>query len=95
MRRSCRTWSVLRRSSIRASCRSGRAGRRCSPALETDLRSLASLPAEPLESTEYGTKYAIIGPLTGLNERVAEIVTVWIILTGEDVPRFVTAYPKD
>ena len=25
-------WSVLRRSSIRASCRSGRAGRRCSPA---------------------------------------------------------------
>ena len=63
--------------------------------LETDLRSLASLPAEPLESTEYGTKYAIIGPLTGLNGRVAEIVTVWIILVGEDVPRFVTAYPKD
>ncbi len=26
------TWSVLRRSSIRASCRSWRAGRRCSPA---------------------------------------------------------------
>jgi hypothetical protein len=51
--------------------------------LETDLRSLASLPAEPLESTEYGTKYAIIGPLTGLNGRMAEIVTVWIILVGE------------
>ncbi len=63
--------------------------------LETDLRSLASLPAEPLESTEYGTKYAIIGPLPGLNGRVAEIVTVWIILAGEAVPRFVTAYPKD
>jgi hypothetical protein len=26
---------------------------------------------------------------------VAEIVTVWIILAGADVPRFVTAYPKD
>ena len=63
--------------------------------LETDLRSLASLSAEPLESTEYGTKYAIIGPLAGLNGRVAEIVTVWIILAGEDAPRFVTAYPKD
>ncbi len=63
--------------------------------LETDLRYLASLPAEPLESTEYGTKYAIIGPLTGLNGRVAEIVTVWIILAGEAVSRFVTAYPKD
>jgi hypothetical protein len=28
--------------------------------LETELRSLASLPAAHLESTEYGTKYAII-----------------------------------
>ena len=63
--------------------------------LETDLRALTSLPAEPLESTEYGKKYAIIGLLTGLNGRVAEIVTVWIILAGEAVPRFVTAYPKD
>jgi hypothetical protein len=63
--------------------------------LETDLRPLASLPAELLESTEYGAKYAIIGPLTGLNGRVAEIVTVWIILADEDAPRFVTAYPKD
>jgi uncharacterized protein DUF6883 len=63
--------------------------------LETDLRSLASLPAEPLESNEYGTKYAIIGPLAGLNGRVAEIVTVSIILAGDAVPRFVTAYPKD
>jgi hypothetical protein len=63
--------------------------------LETDLRSLASLPAESLESTEHGTKYAIIGRLAGLNGRVAEIVTVWIILAGEDAPRFVTAYPKD
>ncbi len=48
-----------------------------------------------INRTEYGTKYAIIGPLTGLNGRVAEIVTVWIILAGEDAPRFVTAYPKD
>jgi hypothetical protein len=63
--------------------------------LETQLRSFLVRPAEPLESTEYGTKYAIIAPLTGLNGRMAEIVTVWIILAGEDTPRFVTAYPKD
>ena len=31
----------------------------------------------------------------GLNGRVAEIVTVWIILAVKAVPRFVTAYPKD
>jgi hypothetical protein len=108
--RPIRSWSVLRRSSIRDYLLSpvhpiGRYkalfyrtlghDQTSWQQLETDLRSLASLPAEPLESTEYGTKYAIIGPLTGLNGRVAEIVTVWIILTGEDVPRFVTAYPKD
>ena len=63
--------------------------------LEGRLRSLLARPAEPLESTEYGTKYAIIAPLTGLNGRMAEIVTVWIILAGEETPRFVTAYPKD
>lgn len=63
--------------------------------LETDPRSLASRPAEPLESTEYGTKYAIIAPLAGPNGRMAEIVTVWIIFAGEDALRFVTAYPKD
>jgi hypothetical protein len=57
--------------------------------------SLEPLPAEPLESTEYGKKYAIIGRLTGLTGRMAEIVTVWIILVGEDVPRFVKAHPKD
>jgi hypothetical protein len=48
-----------------------------------------------LSQVTAGTKYAIIGPLTGPNGRVAEIVTVWIILAGEDAPRFVTAYPKD
>jgi hypothetical protein len=63
--------------------------------LESQLRSLLARPAEPLESTEYGTKYAITAPLTGLNGRMAEIVSVWIILAGEDTPRFVTAYPKD
>jgi hypothetical protein len=63
--------------------------------LEGQLRSLLARPAEPLESTEYGTKYAITAPLTGLNGRMAEIVSIWIILAGEDMPRFVTAYPED
>ena len=63
--------------------------------LESQVRSLLARPAEPLESTEYGTKYAITAPLTGLNGRMAEIVSIWIILAGEDMPRFVTAYPKD
>jgi hypothetical protein len=31
----------------------------------------------------------------GLLGRPVEVVTVWIILTGEDAPRFVTALPGD
>ena len=50
--------------------------------LEADLRGLLSRPAEPLEATEYGQKYTITAAMTGPNGRDAEIVTVWIILTG-------------
>jgi hypothetical protein len=60
-----------------------------------DLRSLLSLNAEQLDVTEYGRKYAVTGSITGPNGRLAEIVSVWIILAGEEMPRFVTAYPKD
>jgi hypothetical protein len=63
--------------------------------LESDLRSLLSLHAEQLDLTEYGRKYAVSGAITGPNGRIAEIVAVWIILVGEEMPRFVTAYPKD
>ncbi len=44
---------------------------------------------------------AIIAPekirdyLRGPMGRGAEIVAVWIILPGDNAPRFVTAYPKD
>jgi hypothetical protein len=51
------------------------------------------LDAEEVESTEWGTMYAIIGPISGPSEEQAEVRSVWIIRTGEDTPRFVTAYP--
>ena len=31
--------------------------------------------------------------MQGPSGRIAQIVVVWIILSGEDFPRFVTAYP--
>ena len=43
--------------------------------------------------TLYGRKYEIHATIVGANGRAAEVVTVWIVLTGEDFPRFVTAYP--
>ena len=63
--------------------------------LEADLRSLLLLNAEQLDVTEYGRKFAVTGSITGPSGRIAEIVSVWIILAGEEMPRFVTAYPKD
>ena len=46
-------------------------------------------------STPYGTKYIVDGELlTPLGRRV-NVRTVWIVERGEDIPRFVTAYPRE
>ena len=42
---------------------------------------------------DYGQKYLVRGILKGPSGKAAEVVTVWIILSGEGVPRFVTAFP--
>lgn len=46
-----------------------------------------------MDLNEYGQKYVVRGMLKGPSGRDAEIVAVWIILTGERVQRFVTAFP--
>lgn len=63
--------------------------------LAADLRALAMESADVLESTEFGKKYLIRSRITGPTGRVFAIVTVWIILKGEAVPRFVTAFPGE
>lgn len=64
-------------------------------ALAHDLRGLLGRKAEEREETEYGKKYEIRGTITGPNGRSAAIIVVWIILRGEEIARFVTAYPED
>lgn len=62
--------------------------------LSADLRQHAIAGvARPIEATRFGQKYEVTGPLRGPAGREAEVVAVWIILTGEDFPRFVTAFP--
>jgi hypothetical protein len=63
--------------------------------LENDLRMLLRNDAIRTQKTEFGQKYEVNGVITGPTGKTAPIVTVWIILNGEDVPRFVTAYPGD
>jgi hypothetical protein len=44
-------------------------------------------------STPFGTKYVVDGELDAPAGIRARVRTVWIIESGEDLPRFVTAYP--
>lgn len=62
--------------------------------LEVDLRA-QHLPqdAQPATASSYGQKYEIRAILIGPNGRSAEVVSIWIILAGEDAPRLVAAYP--
>jgi hypothetical protein len=63
--------------------------------LERELRSLLLMQAVPADVTEHGKKYVTKGTITGPNGAAAPVAAVWIILTGEDKPRFVTAYPEE
>ena len=61
--------------------------------LERDIRTLLEGDAAQTQMTAYGQKYEVRGMINGSAGRAADIVTVWIMLHGEHVPRFVTAYP--
>ena len=64
--------------------------------LEKDLLALAvSGDAELGKPSPYGQKYEIRGILTGPSGSSVGILTVWIILFGDDAPQFVTAYPGE
>ena len=64
--------------------------------LEEDIRALISFhEAKQGQQSPYGRKYEVRGMITGPNGKSFAAVTVWIVLKGEDVPRFVTAYPEE
>ena len=48
-----------------------------------------------ITETTYGKKYVIDGELEIPNGDTVRLRTVWIIETGDDIPRLVTAYPPD
>jgi hypothetical protein len=62
---------------------------------EADLRDQHLRRDVTLEShTAYGRKYSIRATLVGPAGSSADVVSVWVVRTGEEVPRFVTAYPE-
>ena len=62
--------------------------------LAESLLSLASMDLMASEKTDYGTKYVIVGNITGPGGRTASVHSIWILPRGSSVPRLVTAYPS-
>lgn len=63
-------------------------------ALEQALLNLAKTHAvHATVTTVHGTKYIIIGAIYTPSGKTVSILTVWIVDTGEDAPRFITARP--
>ena len=63
--------------------------------LEADLRSQhLTHDAAAGKVSRYGQTYEIRATLVGPSGRSVEVVSIWFLLAGEDVPRFVTAYPE-
>ena len=61
---------------------------------EQHLRNqILSQEVAEVEESLYGKKFVIQGPLPGSSGETVQLVTVWVILEGEVIPRFVTAYP--
>ena len=58
-----------------------------------ELYRFAKQVAQLGGATRFGQKYVVPGTIQGPSGRVARLVVVWIVLNGEDFPRFVTAYP--
>jgi hypothetical protein len=45
------------------------------------------------DTTDYGKRYRAYIEIVGRSGETRRIRTVWIVLTGEDIARFVTAVP--
>lgn len=57
------------------------------------LQHAADNDVAKIEDSPFGSRYIIEGVLFSPGGRSAIIRSVWFIETGEDIPRFVTAYP--
>jgi hypothetical protein len=48
-----------------------------------------------VESSPFGTRYVVDGALAAPDGRAPVIRSVWFLETGQETPRFVTAYPLE
>jgi hypothetical protein len=64
-------------------------------AVQQMIAGMATSEARLGQKTRFGQKYIVEGTMKGPAGRVVTLVVVWIVLDGEDFPRFVTAYPGE
>lgn len=57
------------------------------------LEHATALDISDAQDTKFGIRYIVDGPLSTPSGRTPLVRTVWIIETGQTIPRFVTAYP--
>lgn len=62
-------------------------------ALQDQLLRLATEDAALGDTTPFGQKFVTRGTIQAPGGGTVAVVAVWIVLNGEDFPRFVTAYP--
>ena len=61
---------------------------------EQHLRDLIlSQDVTRIEESRYGQKFIVEGIMVSPAGTKVQIVTVWVILKGESIPRFITVYP--
>jgi hypothetical protein len=66
------------------------------PVLRTALLEVAICgEATIVAANAHGQKYEVRSIIRGPAGGEAQIISIWIILNGEDFPRLVTAYPED
>lgn len=66
------------------------------PKLLDDLETLArEQEATPGATSKYGQKFEIRSILKGPSGREATLISVWMVRTDEDFPRFITAFPGE
>ena len=64
--------------------------------LEQNLRDhILTEDVTNTEETPYGEKFTIKGWLECPKDEKVKVVTVWVILEGDNIPRFVTVYPGE
>jgi hypothetical protein len=69
----------------------GEAGHTLAAAL---LKHAADHEIAKVESTPFGTRYVVEGTIETPYGRTPSIRSVWFLETNQEVPRFVTAYPR-